>query len=59
MRLEEDMDMILIMIPFEKGDVIGRSNLDEDIFCILRNRIVKYFSSVFYDEDKMVIQCEC
>ena len=47
--------MILVMIPFFKGDIIIGSNIFKYLFCPIGNIIIENLPAIFDYEHKMIV----
>ena len=55
MASEKYVYMILVMIPFFKGDIIIGSNIFKYLFCPLGNIIIENLSAIFDYKYKMIV----
>jgi len=53
---EKDMNVILIMIPFLKRNLVIRSNILENFSGSGRNRFIQHFSPEFHNQNKVIME---
>jgi len=53
---EKDMNVILIVIPFLKRNIIIRCNILENFSGSGRNRFIQHLSSVFHNQNKVIME---
>ena len=58
MCLEQNVYMIVVMIPFLQCNMIVWSNIRKYFLCTIRYFIIKYFFSVFYHISRKSSGCE-
>jgi len=53
---EKDMNVILIVIPFLKRNLVIRCNILENFSGSGRNRFIQHLSSVFHNQNKVIME---
>lgn len=54
MLFEQNVNMIVVVIPFLQGDVIAGTYIGKYIFETIGYRLVDDFASVFYDKNQVI-----